>query len=170
MIFEKFLVETKLSSLGCWKRPSRCCPFCCELSLHFCRLTTRHPNFLFCFFYNKKNPLHANCHKSPLVTTLPQHTVKETNFLIFYKRNFYENSCRSNLFQVSRFFSYGHTSGYPFTVSTVHLFFERGKASFVSNCKSHKWLGRLFIKSNNFAASKSVFFDVRGFDRYMKQD
>jgi len=38
MMFEKFLVETKLCSLGCWKRPSQCCPFCCELSLHFCRL------------------------------------------------------------------------------------------------------------------------------------
>jgi len=41
----------------------------------------------------------------------------------------------------------------------------------MSNCKSHKWPGPLFIKSNNFAASKSFFFFyVRSFRQIYETD
>ena len=43
-----------MCSLGCWQHPSQCYAFSCELSLHFSRLTSMHPNFLFCFFTRKK--------------------------------------------------------------------------------------------------------------------
>jgi len=99
MVFEKFLVETKLCSLGCWKRPSQCFAFCCELSLYFCRLTTRHPNFLFCFFLQKKkNPLHANCHKSPLVTILPQHSERDKLSNFFTKEIFMKTAAEAIYF------------------------------------------------------------------------